>query len=566
MEYEKFWHSSSHLLAAAVRELYGDVVLGIGPAISEGFYYDFDYSFKEEDLPKIEKKMKELVKKNLKFEHSEISKVEARELFSNQPLKLELISEIPNEKVSIYKLGNFIDLCSGPHLDSVGKIKAFKLLRLAGAYWKGSEKNKMLSRIYGISFASDSELKEYLQKQEEAKQRNHLKIGKELDLFSFHPESPGMVFFHPSGAHIYNSLVSFARELQKKYRYNEIITPQILSVDLWKISGHYEHYEENMYFTKIDDKDFAVKPMNCPGHVLVYKNSKHSYREFPLKLSEFGVVHRHERSGVLNGLFRLRRFTQDDAHIFCTKEQIENEIEKVISFISEVYSVFGFSYEVELSTRPLKKMGSEELWDLAENKLENVLKKNKIKYTLNKGDGAFYGPKIDFHIYDALKRKWQCATIQLDFQMPERFDLSFVNSKGEEEKPIMIHHTVLGSVERFTGILIEHFKGLMPFWLSSSQIAILPLSDSQLSSSQEIFSKFSDYNSVLISDGSLGKRIRDAQMQKFNYIIVLGDKEISEGKLAVRLPSGKQISVSVSDFLAKISKEKESRSLKSFFE
>ncbi len=554
----KMWHSTAHLLALAVQNLFGkDIILGIGPAIDEGFYYDFDYSFKEEDLKKIEKEMKKLAKKKLKFERKEISKEEAKKIFAKQPFKLELLEEIPENKVSIYTLGSFVDLCKGPHLEDTSQIKAIKLFRLAGAYWKGNEKNKMLSRIYGISFPSKEELDSFLKLKEEAKKRNHVFLGKQLELYSFHPEAPGMVFFHPKGAFIYNQIVSFARKLQKKYKYNEVITPQILSLDLWKQSGHFFHYKDNMFFTNVENKDFAIKPMNCPGHILIYKTKRHSYKDLPVKYSEFGVVHRFERSGTLNGLLRLRRFTQDDAHIFCYLDILENELSKVLDFADEVYSYFGFSYEIDLSTRPEKRMGSEELWDKAEKALSSVLDKRKLVYKINEGDGAFYGPKIDFHIKDSLGRKWQCATIQLDFQMPEKFDLNFINSVGQKEKAIMIHHTILGSVERFMGVLVEHFGGKFPFWLSPYQIAILPVSDKNKKYALDILNQLPYPNVSLMSDGSLGKRIREAELKKYNYILVLGDKEEESKSVAVRFRDKEQKTMPFSDFLKLLEKEQE---------
>ena len=538
---EIYNHSSSHIMALAVKRLFSDVKFGIGPAIENGFYYDFDLksSFSEEDLKKIEEEVNRIIKEDLKFERFEIEYNQALEVFKDQPYKLEMINDIKEkgEKLSYYKVGEFTDLCRGPHLESTGKIKAFKILKASGAYWKGDSKNKQLQRIYGLSYPSQTELKEYLTKLEEAQKRDHRKIGKELDLYSFQEEAPGMPFFHANGTLIWNALVDFVSDKMIKRNYEINKTPIILNQSLWLQSGHWDHYKDNMYFTKIDDQDFAVKPMNCPGNILIYKAHQYSYRDLPIRAGEFGLVHRHELSGVLSGLFRVRCFTQDDAHVFCTKEQMKEEILDLINFIDEVYTTFGFSYHMELSTRPEKAMGDPQLWNLAENTLKEVLDSTKKEYKVNEGDGAFYGPKIDFHLNDAIGRTWQCGTIQLDFQMPEKFDLTYEGPNNQKIRPVMIHRAILGSVERFLGILVEHFEGKFPLWISPIQVIVLPIADRHNDYAKEISNKLKENGfRVDIDKASLtmNKKIRNAELRKINYILVVGDSEEKNKTINIR--------------------------------
>lgn len=464
-------HSAAHILAQAVKRLYGDINLGVGPVIENGFYYDMDLpsSVNVEDLRKIEKEMKKIINENIKVERVEVSREEAAKLFQemNDRLKLELLEAIPSgESVTLYKQGEFVDLCRGPHLPSTGYLKVFQLTHVSGAYWRGDSNNQVLQRIYGVAFSSQKELEEYLHFVEEAAKRNHRKLGNELELFMFSEEAPGMPFYLPKGQIIRNELEAFLREIQKEYNYQEVRTPFMMNQEVWERSGHWGHYKDNMYFSEVDNKSFALKPMNCPGHMLMFKNKLHSYRELPIRMCEFGQVHRHEFSGALNGLLRVRTFCQDDAHLFVTPEQIEDEIKSVMAQIDYVYKTFGFEYEVELSTRPEDSMGDDELWEQAEASLENVLQSLNYKYRLNEGDGAFYGPKIDFHIKDALNRSHQCGTIQLDFQMPEKFDLNYIDEKNEKRRPVVIHRAVLGSLDRFLAILIEHFGGAFPAWVA----------------------------------------------------------------------------------------------------
>lgn len=477
-------HTGAHILAQAVKRLYPEVKLAIGPAIDTGFYYDFeaDFTFTPEILEKIEAEIKKIIKENHKLERFELPREEAINLMkeNNEDYKVELIEDLPEgEVISFYKQGDFTDLCAGPHVPSTGKVKSVKLLSLAGAYWRGNENNKMLQRIYGTAFTKKSELDEYLNMLEEAKKRDHRKLGKELDLFSIHEEGPGFPFFHPKGMIVRNILESFWREEHTKAGYQEIRTPLILNEALWHQSGHWDHYKENMYFTNIDDGDYAIKPMNCPGGILVYKNSMHSYRDLPLRLSELGIVHRHELSGALHGLMRVRCFTQDDAHLYMTKEQIKEEVVGIIKLIDKFYKLFGFEYFVELSTRPEDSMGSDEDWEIATNGLKEALDSIGKEYRVNEGDGAFYGPKIDFHLKDCIGRTWQCGTIQLDFQMPERFDLSYIGADGEKHRPVMVHRTIYGSVERFIGILIEQYAGAFPTWLAPVQVKLMNITDAQ---------------------------------------------------------------------------------------
>ncbi|ADQ07596.1 threonyl-tRNA synthetase [Caldicellulosiruptor hydrothermalis 108] len=538
-----YWHTTSHILAQAVKRLFGDKVkLGIGPAIDNGFYYDFDVeeSITMELLEKIEEEMQKIIKEDLKIERFELSREEAVKLMQEkgENYKVELINDIPEgETISFYRQGEFVDLCTGPHLPSTGRVKAFKLLSVAGAYWRGNSKNKMLQRVYGISYEKKSQLDEYLTMLEEAKRRDHRKLGRELDLFDIFEEGPGFPFFLPKGMIIRNILEDFWREEHKKRGYQEIKTPIMLTKDLWVQSGHWDHYKENMYFTKIDDQEFAIKPMNCPGSILVYKRKSHSYRELPERLCELGLVHRHELSGVLHGLMRVRCFTQDDAHIFMLPSQIKDEIKGVIDLIDYFYSVFGFKYHVELSTRPEISMGTDEQWNMAETALKEALEEVGIDYKINEGDGAFYGPKIDFHLEDSLKRTWQCATIQLDFQMPERFDLYYIGEDGAKHRPVMLHRVVFGSIERFIAILTEHFAGAFPVWLAPTQIRVIPVSDNFNDYAAKIsqtlkengFRVEEDYRSETV-----GYKIRDAQLQKIPYMVIVGEKERRENTIAVR--------------------------------
>ncbi len=540
---KRFWHSTSHVLAEAVKELYPKAKLGIGPAIENGFYYDFDTKpFKPENLKKIEKKMLEIIKANKKFVKKDIEKAEALKQFKSEPYKIELIKELPGKKVSTYTSGKFADLCKGPHIESTGKIGAVKLLRVSGAYWKGSEKNKMLQRIYGISFPDKKMLRQWLHLKEEAEKRNHLKLGKALDLFSMHAEAPGTAFIHSKGMVVLNELVKFWREEHLKADYQEISTPMILKKELWEQSGHWDHYKENMYFTQIDGEEFAVKPMNCPGGMLVYKTKRRSYRELPMRVAELGTVHRHELSGVLNGLFRVRKFTQDDAHIYCTEEQLEQEIINIIDLIDRFYKVFGFSYHVELSTKPANAMGSKKMWEVAENSLQKALQKKKMKFKINYGDGAFYGPKIDFHIKDSLGRTWQCATIQLDFSMPEKFDLSYVGKDDKQHRPVMLHRVIYGSLERFFGILIEHYGGAFPLWLAPTQVSLIPIADRHVKYAEKVKKELEEKGLRVLVDSrqeSVSAKVRDAQLKKIPYILVAGDREQKDGTVTVRTRNGK---------------------------
>jgi threonyl-tRNA synthetase len=536
-----FWHSSSHILAQAVQSLFPDAKIAIGPAIDSGFYYDFDVSrpFSPEDLAKIEAKAKEIAGRKQAIERFEPSIEEARSYFSgkNEPYKLELLADIQGAP-SMYKQGGWQDLCRGPHLPDTGFVKAFKIMSVAGAYWRGSEKNRMLQRIYAISFPKQSMLDDYLKLLEEAQKRDHRKLGKEQDLFSFHAEGTGFPFWHPNGMVLYNTILDFSRKRHLAAGYQEVKTPIILNEELWHRSGHWDKYRENMYFTEIDEMVHAVKPMNCPGGLLIYSNSAHSYRDLPLKMCEFGLVHRHEKAGVLHGLFRVRQFTQDDAHIFCTPDQIEEQIADVIAFVTGMYSVFGFNeYTIELSTRPEKYIGTIEVWDKAEAALKNVLENKKIAYQLNPGDGAFYGPKIDFHIQDCLKRTWQCGTIQLDFSMPERFDLEYTDADSRKKRPVMIHRALFGSMERFIGILLEHYAGALPVWLSPVQVAVLPVSDKGEAYARLVCEKLKSAEiraDLDLRSDKIGYKIRSAEMAKIPYMAVVGEKEAQAGSVAVR--------------------------------
>ncbi len=538
---EIYHHSSSHIMAQAVQELFPDAKFAIGPAIKDGFYYDFDIdrSFTPEDMIVIEKKMKEIIERDLPFKRIEVNKEEANRIFKNkkEKYKLELLEDIQDDMVTLYQVGEFVDLCRGPHVPSTGKIKAFKLLSIAGAYWRGNEKNKMLQRIYGISFDKKSELDNYLRLVEEAKKRDHRKLGKELKLFSMHDEGVGFPFFHPKGMVLRNILEDYWREEHQKGGYTEVNTPIILNKSIWMKSGHWDHYKENMYFTRIDEEDYAIKPMNCPGGILIYQCNLHSYRELPLRMAELGLVHRHELSGVLHGLFRVRCFTQDDAHIFMTPEQISEEIKGVIDLTDRIYKTFGFSYHVELSTKPENAMGSDEIWEKAINSLEDALIDKKINYIINEGEGAFYGPKIDYHLKDCIGRSWQCGTIQLDFIMPEKFDLFYINKEGDKERPVMLHRTILGSIERFIGILIENYTGAFPVWLAPVQVKLLPIANRHIEYGKNIIKELTRHNIRLELDeinDKIGAKIRKAELEKTPYMLIFGDKELEEGLISVR--------------------------------
>ncbi|MBQ0055119.1 MAG: threonine--tRNA ligase [Synergistaceae bacterium] len=536
-------HSTAHLMANAIMRLYPDAKFGIGPSIKDGFYYDvrFPKPISDEDLPAIEAEMRRIAQDKVPMIREELSKEAALALFNGkgEDLKAELIEAIPDgETLSVYHQGDFTDFCRGPHVPDTGCCKFFKLLSLAGAYWHGDEKNEMLTRIYGTAFGTEDELKEYLRRLEEAKARDHRKLGKELDLFSLHEEGPGFPFFHPKGMVIMTKLIEFWRKEHRRRGYVEIKTPMILDRSLWIRSGHWDHYKENMYFTTIDDAPYAIKPMNCPGGILVYKSSLRSYRDLPIRMGELGFVHRHERSGALHGLMRVRAFTQDDAHVYCTPDQIKDEIKAIMALDDYVYTdVFGFKYFVELSTRPENSMGDDALWELAEQRLKEALEETGTPYKLNPGDGAFYGPKIDFHLEDCLGRTWQCGTIQLDFQMPEKFDMSYVGKDGDEHRPVMLHRTILGSLERFMGILIENYAGAFPYWLAPVQLKVLPVAEDYIDYAQEVCAKLKAADlrvEIDTRDEKLGKKIRDAQMQKTPYMIVIGAKEKEEGTVAVR--------------------------------
>ncbi|AER66460.1 Ser-tRNA(Thr) hydrolase, threonyl-tRNA synthetase [Thermovirga lienii DSM 17291] len=559
-------HSASHLLAQAVKRLYPGTKLGIGPAIKDGFYYDLDVpqQISEEALLKIEQEMRRIVKENLPITRKVLTKEEAKALFAEKEeiYKLELIEELPDSEVSIYEQGEFLDLCRGPHVPSTSHIKHFKLLSLAGAYWRGDEKNKMLTRIYGTAFGTKEELEAYITRMEEAKRRDHRKLGKELDLFSIQPEGPGFPFFHPKGMVIINKLVDFWRKEHEKRGYCEIRTPLILDRDLWIRSGHWDHYRENMYFTEIDERPFAIKPMNCPGGILVYKSRIRSYRDLPLRMAELGTVHRHERSGVLHGLMRVRCFTQDDAHLYVTPDQIKEEILGIMDLVKYVYKdVFGFNYRVELSTKPEKAMGDPLMWEKAEKALEEALETAGVEFKVNPGDGAFYGPKIDFHLEDCIGRTWQCGTIQLDFQMPEKFDITYVGPDGEHHRPVMLHRTVFGSLERFLGILIEHYAGAFPFWLAPVQVKILPVRGEYNGYASEVFDKLKEKGFRVELDQreeKLGKKIRDAQMEKIPYMLVIGSKEAQEQTVAVRERQAGDLGSMTLEELVKLLEDKES--------
>ena len=535
-------HTASHVLAQAVKRLYPETKLAIGPAIDDGFYYDFDREggFTPEDLEKLEAEMTKIVKENLPVKPFVLPRDEAVRFMEEkaEPYKVELIEDLPDEEtISFYQQGEFVDLCAGPHIMYTKGVKAFKLTSIAGAYWRGSEKNKMLTRIYGTAFANKTDLESYLTMMEEAKKRDHRKLGKELGLFMFAEEGPGFPFFLPKGMTLKNTLIDYWREIHYRDGYQEVSTPIILSRKLWENSGHWDHYKDNMYTTVIDEEDYAVKPMNCPGGMLVYKNQPHSYRDLPLKVGELGLVHRHEKSGQLHGLMRVRCFTQDDAHIFMRDDQIEDQIKGVTKLINEVYTQFGFEYFVELSTRPEDSMGSDEDWEMATNGLRKALEDMGLDYIVNEGDGAFYGPKIDFHLRDSLGRTWQCGTIQLDFQMPQRFDLEYTAEDGSKKRPIMIHRVCFGSIERFIGILIEHFAGKFPVWLAPVQVKVIPVSEKSMDYATGVYEKLKAAGirtELDHKDEKVGYKIRQAQLEKVPYMLVLGEKEAAEGAITVR--------------------------------
>lgn len=567
---EVYRHTTSHILAQAVKNIYPTVKLAIGPAIKDGFYYDFEFKtpITQEDFPKIEAEMQRIIKANLPLVRKELSRQEAEALFRKfgEDYKIELLSAIPEgETVSTYTQGEFTDLCRGPHLTSTGKVKAFKLTSVAGAYWRGDSKNKMLTRIYGTCFDKKADLEAYITRMEEAKKRDHRKLGKELDLYDILPEGPGFPFFYPKGMVLRNILENFWREEHIKAGYVEIKTPMILNRDLWYRSGHWDHYKDNMYGVKIDDEDYAIKPMNCPGGMLVYKRSLHSYRDLPIRMGELGLVHRHELSGALHGLMRVRCFTQDDAHIFMMPEQIESEIIGVVKLIDRFYKVFGFKYSVELSTRPQDFMGSIEQWDKATEALKSALNKLKQPFTVNEGDGAFYGPKIDFHLEDCIGRTWQCGTIQLDFQMPERFDLTYTGSDGEKHRPVMIHRVVFGSIERFMGILTEQYAGAFPMWLSPVQVKVLSLTERTAEKCLEIAKQLKEKGFRVETDNrneKIGMKIREAQLEKVPYMLVIGDRDVEQEVVSVRdRKQGDLGAMKLEAFMEKIKKQVEEKSL-----
>ena len=563
-------HSISHIMAQAVKRFYKDAKLAIGPSIENGFYYDFDIEkpLTTEDLEKIEQEMNNIINENLKFERMDVLREEALKLMEekNEPYKVELINDLPEgEKISLYKQGDYVDLCRGPHIPSTKYVKAFKLTSVAGAYWRGNEKNKMLQRVYGVAFKNKTSLETYLHNLEEAKKRDHRKLGKELKLFTFAEEGPGFPFFLPKGVILKNTLIDFWRKLHYEAGYVEVETPIMLNKKLWETSGHWYHYKENMYTSMIDGEEFALKPMNCPGGMLVYKSEAHSYREFPMRVGELGRVHRHELSGALHGLMRVRAFTQDDAHIFMLPDQIKSEIKGVVELIDKVYSKFGFKYHVELSTRPEDSMGSDEEWNLAEDSLKGALEELNLDFIVNEGDGAFYGPKIDFHLEDSIGRTWQCGTIQLDFQLPQRFELEYVGSDGEKHRPIVIHRVIFGSIERFIGILIEHFAGKFPTWLAPVQVKVLPISDKFNDYSEQI-KKELEKNGIRVEmdyrNEKIGYKIREARNERVPYIIVIGEKEENEKKISLRSrKNGDEGSLELKELIDRINDEVISKEL-----
>lgn len=539
---EAYRHTSSHIMAQAIKRLWPEAKLAIGPAIKDGFYYDVDLDHKitDDDLKKIQKEMKKIIKANYPLEKSILSRDKALELMrqKDEDYKVELINDLPSdEEISFYTQGEFIDLCAGPHVESTGKIKAIKLMSVAGAYWRGNEKNKMLQRVYGTAFPSQEELQEYIDRIEEAKKRDHRKIGKEMDLFALMEEGPGFPFFLPNGMILRTELENYWRQEHRKRGYDEIKTPLILSEELWHTSGHYDHYKENMYFTSIDDAEYAIKPMNCPGAMLTYKRKLYSYRDFPIRLAELGQVHRHELHGALHGLMRVRTFTQDDAHIFMTPDIVKDEIKRVVSFIDDVYNLFGFKYHIELSTRPEDSMGTDEEWNHAIDSLEAAIKEMGKDYVINEGDGAFYGPKLDFHLEDSLGRTWQCGTIQLDFQMPQKFDLTYVGSDGEKHRPIIIHRVIFGSIERFIGILIEHFAGKFPLWLAPEQVRLLTVTEKFVPYAEKVSEELAKHGiraKVDARNEKIGYKLRQGRNERVSYLAVIGEREAEADTLSVR--------------------------------
>lgn len=561
-------HSTSHVMAMAVKELFPGVKVSIGPAIENGFYYDFDYErpFREDDLPKIEEKMKEIVKADLPFERSEMRSEEAIALFRDEgeDYKVEIIEDLGEERVSLYKQGSFTDLCRGPHLPSTGKIRAFRLTKVAGAYWRGDEHRAMLSRIYGVAFSEQKALKKYLHKLEEAKRRDHVRLGKELGLFSTYEEiGAGLIVWHPKGYMLRHILEEFEIHEHLKRGYEMVKGPQLLKTELWKRSGHFENYRENMYFTEIDEQSYGIKPMNCLAHMLIYNSKIRSYRDLPKRYFELGLVHRHERSGVLHGLLRVREFTQDDAHIICTPEQLDGEIKGVLAFVKDVMGVFKFDYELEVSTRPEKSIGSDEDWERATTALMKAMDDNDLPYQINEGDGAFYGPKIDVKLKDALERKWQCATVQCDFTLPERFDLFYIEKDGQKHRPVMIHRVILGALERFIGVLIEHYGGGFPTWLSPVQATVLTVTDRNIPHGEKVLKSLLDAGIRAEADfrnEKLSLKVREAQLQKIPYMLIIGDKESDKGGVTPRLRSGKNLPFMTGDeFTAFIDEESKQR-------
>ncbi len=562
-------HTTAHVMAQAVKELFPEAKITIGPAIESGFYYDFDYGpgFAEEDLPRIEKKMQEIIDKDIPVNRRELPKAEAIDLFrkKSEDFKVELINEIPDDEVSLYTQNGFTDLCRGPHLPSTGRIPAFKLLSLAGAYWRGDERNKMLTRIYGTAFPSEEALKSHLTFLEEVKKRDHRRLGKELDLFSISDEvGAGLVIYHPNGALLRYLLEDFERKEHLKRGYQFVVGPQILKLDMWKKSGHYENYRENMYFTKIDDVEYGIKPMNCVSHIMVYRSDIRSYRDLPLRYFELGTVCRHEKSGVLHGLLRVREFTQDDAHIFLRPDQLHEEISAIIAFVKDVMGLFGFEYELEISTRPEEKyIGTIETWDRAERALKEVLDKEGLPYDINEGDGAFYGPKIDVKLKDALGRKWQCATIQCDFALPERFELVYVDKDGQRKRPVMLHRVILGAMERFIGVLIEHYAGKFPLWLSPQQVVVMTITDDQIGYAREVHEALTaeEIRSQLDTrNEKLNLKIREAIMKKIPYLVIVGKREVEQKRLSVRSrDGGEQKDVTLADFVHRLKEETSNR-------
>jgi len=564
---EKIRHSAAHILAYAVQELYPKAKNTIGPAVEEGFYYDFDnLNITPEDFPKIEAKIKAIIKADFPFVKKEVTISQVKKLFAGNKFKIEMAEEFrkQGEKLSVYTCGKFTDLCRGPHVKSTGDVKAIKLTKLAGAYWRGNTKNQQLTRIYGIAFETEKEMKKHLFMLQEAAKRDHRKIGKELDLFSFHDCAPGMPFFHGKGMIIWNEIIKYWREEHDKAGYLEIRTPIILNKQLWEQSGHWKHFKDNMYFTKVENQDYALKPMNCPGGILVYKNQIRSYKELPLRMAELGLVHRHELSGVLAGLFRVRAFIQDDAHLYCTPNTLKDEIKGVILLFDKIYKKFGFEYNVELSTMPEKAMGDIKLWEKAEKALADSMKELDMKFKINPGDGAFYGPKLDFHLKDALGRTWQCGTLQLDFQMPIKFNLCYMGKDGtQNHQPIMLHRTIYGSIERFIGLLIEHTAGKLPLWISPVQVKILTVADRFNKFAEKISSQMKKQGIRTEVDDraeSIGKKVREAQMQKINYIVVVGEKEQKSGKIIIRTRDNKIHSAKkIENFIEQVKEEIEKR-------